>query len=835
MVTTAAVAATTANTGTVVDSSAISNFDFAICMVCAWLVPHLISSHRLFHRTLRHSPAWIERNVRVTQVARDAASFGYGNGDPALAAANQVVNRAMFHAVGISVLVYVATAILLSLMTRDMDYRTTYILVGISYFVGAFFIFLLSFKAPQWLAVYASLYEYQVQIDLGTDCPSLRRRVRLATFKTFLTVFPLTAPFFCGATPATIPVSIVIGLIMGFFLCLLIDWGNRIIKRPKELLAFALFVALAFILASAYLFSYGCSFVQDVWGDRKGQQITLLDTLSFISWIVGGVILHAMIWYLSYLTHHGQAPKTELLDSEIQAVKPRPRTFFGQSVYRMELSMRSHDVDMSRRSHDVSKRSRDLEERSATPATLGRTTPSEGYPLETSIRSQRPPARSFFRTPSEPEGFHIEEEYPHLPALPAPVPEGDEEEEEEDEEEVNDDDITPEPPRIPNMEDDDDNDEVMVEEDYNVPPVPEKDERLNQDRRQWHSQPTTSDEDNNDMEEEEEDSDYANQQDEDSRCHIVNEICCDLACGASAQTRSGAAKTYNCCSWLLWSIFFCASMFFIIVMVGSQYQESIVRDTLPYAEEILYTTINTGPQCAFYNEPVGINRNRTRRERVEATQTTFASPEEAHLAGYTILHCGACSKCSNWHDLRLEYATRNILGPVALECAKKTLGGGGFQVLLECVMEKTTFRKPCAECWAVDMECTKKHCMWIGIRSFMINTVTNLQVGADDITPATCEEAMCEATEITGYEGFVPCSGATRRRMDIVSTIQRPEHQQCQQVQVKWEEFFGPSEGNLDYDPSYDNIVDLFEDNSLESNNNQSDASVSNSNNQTFR
>lgn len=70
------------------------------------------------------------------------------------------------------------------------------------------------------------------------------------------------------------------------------------------------------------------------------------------------------------------------------------------------------------------------------------------------------------------------------------------------------------------------------------------------------------------------------------------------------------------------------------------------------------------------------------------------------------------------------------------------------------------------------------------------------------------KQAMCEATEITGYEGFVPCSGATRRRMNVTSTIRRPINEQCTEVDVQWEEFYGPSEGKLDYNSSYDDIID---------------------------
>ena len=57
-----------------------------------------------------------------------------------------------------------------------------------------------------------------------------------------------------------------------------------------------------------------------------------------------------------------------------------------------------------------------------------------------------------------------------------------------------------------------------------------------------------------------------------------------------------------------------------------------------------------------------------------------------------------------------------------------------------------------------------------------------------DVTSATCEEANCEA----GNPGtFVDCSGATRRRMNITSSIARPGEQQCSIVDVKdWEDLF---------------------------------------------
>mmetsp|Transcript_33653 Transcript_33653/g.57209 ORF Transcript_33653/g.57209 Transcript_33653/m.57209 type:complete len:122 (-) Transcript_33653:35-400(-) len=106
--------------------------------------------------------------------------------------------------------------------------------------------------------------------------------------------------------------------------------------------------------------------------------------------------------------------------------------------------------------------------------------------------------------------------------------------------------------------------------------------------------------------------------------------------------------------------------------------------------------------------------------------------------------------------------------------------------------EDIGWTEPCAFCWAEDIVCTQKFCTFIYLQSIFTNEIANFEVGPDTITSATCEEANCEA----GNPGdFVDCSGATRRRMNITSDIERPEYQQCQIVGVadsNWEKFFDP-------------------------------------------
>ena len=86
------------------------------------------------------------------------------------------------------------------------------------------------------------MYSTGRRIPLGANLQTLCIRVRLEVFHTFVRVYPLTIPFFLGARPTTIPASVFIGSMLGFFLCLTIDFGNREVKDRKNLPRFALAV-----------------------------------------------------------------------------------------------------------------------------------------------------------------------------------------------------------------------------------------------------------------------------------------------------------------------------------------------------------------------------------------------------------------------------------------------------------------------------------------------------------------------------------------------------------------------------------------------------------------
>ncbi|KAL9188112.1 hypothetical protein ACHAXT_006490 [Thalassiosira profunda] len=212
-----------------------------------------------------------------------------------------------------------------------------------------------------------------------------------------------------------------------------------------------------------------------------------------------------------------------------------------------------------------------------------------------------------------------------------------------------------------------------------------------------------------------------------------------------------------------------------LVACAATTQIRITKSKLPFVREVLYAHQNEGPVCAF-DEKCGDIQD-------------FGGREEAHLANYSVAHCGKCGYCSTWNDLELQYSTRHNLAEMAQECGMKTMFQG-IDGLQQCLETDIGWTSNCARCWAEDIYCTKRWCIFIYLQSRMTNQLGNFEVDPNSITSATCEEANCEA----GNPGhFVQCSGSNRRRMNITSDIARPPDEQCQIVDVAdWGTFFNP-------------------------------------------
>jgi len=229
-------------------------------------------------------------------------------------------------------------------------------------------------------------------------------------------------------------------------------------------------------------------------------------------------------------------------------------------------------------------------------------------------------------------------------------------------------------------------------------------------------------------------------------------------------------------SWTIWILASIICLYITIVNIGATVQADKTMQQLPYTDEVLYDHINDGPVCAF--DEVGAQPYDIK---------TFPSAADAVAANWTVAHCGACGACSPWSILSIQWTTRDELAKLSKRCATMTLQPNGFEKALQCHIDTIGFDYECSKCWVNDEICARDNCVFIYLQSQIINTVGNFKVAPGTITSATCEEAMCELV-------FVPCVGATRRRMNIISSIARPKDQQCTNVDPsQWERLWGPS------------------------------------------
>ena len=228
--------------------------------------------------------------------------------------------------------------------------------------------------------------------------------------------------------------------------------------------------------------------------------------------------------------------------------------------------------------------------------------------------------------------------------------------------------------------------------------------------------------------------------------------CCDVFVWNTPEYQQ-SSNLWKLMCWIkivVITISYLICLYFTAVSIGATSQINNTKALLPSVHEALYSFMNEGPVCAFDNRGPASNI------------TTFPDKDAAHEAGFLIVHCGACGACSSWKNLIVQHSTRLTINEHASGCAKDALFGGGEDAITECLMKpEIGFGEDCAICWMEDIVCTMDNCALIFLQSQVINNVGNFAVGPHDITSATCEEAHCEV----GL--FVPCSGATRRRMNI--------------------------------------------------------------------
>ena len=222
-------------------------------------------------------------------------------------------------------------------------------------------------------------------------------------------------------------------------------------------------------------------------------------------------------------------------------------------------------------------------------------------------------------------------------------------------------------------------------------------------------------------------------------------------------------------------------LFVAIIACGDAHQTNVTREKLPYVHNI-YRSLNEGQVCAYDKKCGDIK--------------TFESREAAHAANYSVAHCGMCSGCSTWQDLSVQWTTRKEAAKLAQSCGVRYLFDQAG--MADCLSRDMGWTSVCSEAWVDSVLCARKQCNWIVLRTLITNRLGNFQMQEADVTPATCNEAQCEQ----GNPGaFAKLSGASRRKMNIRSSIARSPDQQCQIVDDipkddegynDWSGFFDP-------------------------------------------
>ena len=145
-----------------------------------------------------------------------------------------------------------------------------------------------------------------------------------------------------------------------------------------------------------------------------------------------------------------------------------------------------------------------------------------------------------------------------------------------------------------------------------------------------------------------------------------------------------------------------------------------------------------------------------------------------------VLNCGHCGACSNLHDIRLYHEQRLTLTGTMEECARGDLLFGNDVYV--CLKEKAGMTDGCTKCWVLNYECNIQHCVRTCVKQRFFKFLPSLgDWNSDPADPCfACDEKLCGPV-------FVECAGANRRRVGVVSDIQRNTDKEiCGKVDWDW-------------------------------------------------
>jgi len=234
-------------------------------------------------------------------------------------------------AIIVAILVCVVVAIPLAIASRDLDEAAAEVIEGVSKIVAAICILGLSLKIPKWLGLYASKKMMDGNgLQAGTTLREIRFNVAWNIWREVAECGVFLIPFFLQGDGATaIPLSAIIGIVVGLGLGIAIYYANKVLKNKTVL---AVFMSTIMVFLACGLFKGGCHEFEEVYGETEVFQqildpnfsdkqlpmallkpfgydakLTQLEVGTFWSWLALSLMLHAGKMWKSQAESDGDA------------------------------------------------------------------------------------------------------------------------------------------------------------------------------------------------------------------------------------------------------------------------------------------------------------------------------------------------------------------------------------------------------------------------------------------------------------------------------------------------------------------------------------------------
>lgn len=180
------------------------------------------------------------------------------------AEALKAVTRSACLASLLALVMIIITGVTLYYVSKDLDKNVIRIIEGVSKVVAAIFILQLSYKLPKWLGVYAAPKKnYQSKVD-GLSIKSIKFNIAWNLWREVAECGAFLIPFFLGDQARSIPISGIVGILVGGLAGLGIFWASDHMHNKGRL---AFFLAAVTGQLSVGLFTGGCHEFEEVWGE----------------------------------------------------------------------------------------------------------------------------------------------------------------------------------------------------------------------------------------------------------------------------------------------------------------------------------------------------------------------------------------------------------------------------------------------------------------------------------------------------------------------------------------------------------------------------------------